>query len=441
MKLPEPAPDWRKIIGQSPANILLHSRQSLKDLILKANEKYVYWDEFKYLSLPQDVSYEDAWTYLKLSRNANSRPTPITDVHNGKNFTYGVTDRILKELEFINRFAGGTIPFDQPAIHEREKERYILHSLIEEAISSSLLEGAATTREKARELLVSGKQPKNKAEQMIVNNYRTMMKIKSLIDEPLSPELIKQLHQMLTADTLDNPDKVGQFRTDTDTIHVVDGRDNTILYDPPAAEYVDPMITNLCASANQSDDIFLSPIIKAIALHFWLGYIHPFVDGNGRTARALFYWYILKHKYWFFEYVSISSIVLKAPMQYARAYLYSERDDNDLTYFINFHLRVIHTSIEELWNYVTKKQKEVAYLEKEVRHYNDINYRQKEIVSDALRHPNKHYTIQLIQNMFNVVYQTARTDMLQLEKKGLFKKHRIGKTFDFVFITDHIKNS
>ena len=81
--------------------------------------------------------------------------------------------------------------------------------------------------------------------------------------------------------------------------------------------------------------------IRAIILHFWLAYGHPFVDGNGRTARALFYWAMLHEGYWLFEFISISNILRKAPAQYGLSFLYSETDDNDLTYFIVAQTKVI----------------------------------------------------------------------------------------------------
>lgn len=43
-----------------------------------------------------------------------------------------------------------------------------------------------------------------------------------------------------------------------------------------------------------------------------IAYMHPFVDGNGRTARALFYWYMLKSGYWLTEYLSISRVIAKS---------------------------------------------------------------------------------------------------------------------------------
>lgn len=52
-------------------------------------------------------------------------------------------------------------------------------------------------------------------------------------------------------------------------------------------------------------------------LHFMLGYEHPFVDGNGRVARAMFDWAMLRNGYWLFEFISVSRIIRQAPAKYA----------------------------------------------------------------------------------------------------------------------------
>ena len=79
------------------------------------------------------------------------------------------------------------------------------------------------------------------------------------------------------------------------------------------------MIEALCDYANRETDDFEHPTIKAIALHCWLALIHPFADGNGRTARALFYLFMLKNDYWLFEYLSISRVILRRRAQYERS--------------------------------------------------------------------------------------------------------------------------
>lgn len=79
----------------------------------------------------------------------------------------------------------------------------------------------------------------------------------------------------------------------------------------------------------------------APGLHFALGYEHPFRDGNGRVARALFYWFMFKNDFSAFRYIAISTRLRNAPVKYGRSYLHTEADDLDLTYFIDFQCSVV----------------------------------------------------------------------------------------------------
>ena len=192
---------------------------------------------------------------------------------------------------------------------------------------------------------------------MIVNNYRTIRRLKELRDKPLSRELILEIHTEITQGTLENESDETDFRT-TDDIVVGSKADPTKIYHyPPECAKIPAMIDDLIAFANE-DDEFIHPIVKAIILHFLIGYIHPFNDGNGRTARALFYWFALKHHYDLLEYISISRIFIHAPAQYSRAYLLTETDSNDMTYFIDFNIHIISQALEELKRYIVQKKKE-----------------------------------------------------------------------------------
>lgn len=83
-----------------------------------------------------------------------------------------------------------------------------------------------------------------------------------------------------------------------------------------------------------------------------IGYDHPFVEGNGRTARALFYWSLARSGYWLMEYISISRLLKQAPAQYGSAYMYSETDENDTTYFILHQISIIERAIDALYEYL-----------------------------------------------------------------------------------------
>jgi Fic family protein len=308
---------------------------------------------------------------------------------------------------------------------------------MEEAIASSQLEGAATTRKSAKELLRSGRKPVNNAEQMILNNYQTIKEIGSYKDRLLDFELIKHIQGTLTRNTLDRPEYVGRFRTSEDKIDVIDIRDNEVLFTPPDASEIEARLNIFFQYVNTEEiDEFVHPVIKAVIIHFWFAYIHPFVDGNGRTARGLFYWYLLKRGYSNFEYLSISRILKNSPTQYAKAYLYSEIDDCDLTYFLVYNLRAIHLAINAFQVYLKNKQEEISEAARFIREYPDLNYRQHDLLCGAVADHAIRYTLKFVRNTYNVVYETARTDLAKLVKKGFFEKKKIGREYYFVPVED-----
>jgi Fic family protein len=184
------------------------------------------------------------------------------------------------------------------------------------------------------------------------------------------------------------------------------------------------------------EEEFIHPVVKAIILHFWLAYVHPFNDGNGRTARALFYWYMLKNRYWFFEYMSISRKIVKSRNQYYRSFLYSETDAGDMTYFIVYHLRAISAAIKELKRYIDRKKSEFAYAIQQWSNYPSLNYRQKDVLKKALQDKLLTFSIKSHMQRYNVVHQTARSDLLGLYEAGLVTRYKQGKAFYFAAADD-----
>ncbi|MGV8084141.1 MAG: Fic family protein [Coriobacteriia bacterium] len=404
----------------------------LSDVLKRAQNDYLYWDKFKQLPMPDGVSPAEAWAFVKLMRNLNSRPTaiPAADGH----YTYVLTENALRTLHNIDKWAGGWDPTTIPhAPHDEERERYILSSLLEEAIASSQIEGASTTRRRAKEMLLNAEKPKDRGERMILNNYLTMKQISKHLDAPITPELLRELHETITTGTLP-PEDVGVFRT-TDDVVVADGV-NGVLYTPPQAAEVPVMVAALCDYANREEKDFEHPAIKAIALHFWLALIHPFVDGNGRTARALFYLFMLKNNYWLFEYLAISRVILRRRAQYEKAYLYAEIDDSDFTYFLLFNLNAIETALKETRNYIDRKAAEDAEIEHQIEGDFGLNYRQRTALSRALKKPTATFTIQSHATSHGIVRATARTDLMDLRERGYLASHKRGRQVVFTAAPD-----
>ena len=302
-----------------------------------------------------------------------------------------------------------------------DQKRYLIGALCEEAIASSEIEGAVVTRKEAKEMLLRNQKPQNRDEQMVANNFRTIQKLNQCRDQPLTVELLLEIQRELTEKAIDDPEDSGRFRRPDEKVEVWDDEDHQILHvPPPAGELLDRM-RQLCdfANANGKENAdFIHPVIRAVLLHFWLAYDHPFVDGNGRTARALFYWSMLRHRYWLVEYLTISSIIREHPKQYARAFLNTEQDDNDLTYFLLYHTHVIERSIQAFQEYLTRKIKEKKRLA-QVLLPAIFNERQQAILLEAQKDPEATFTYESHARLHQVTPATARNDLLNLETKKM----------------------
>jgi Fic family protein len=393
--------------------------------------RYLHWDEVKHRTPPEGLTHEDWWFGLKMHRQTASRSIPLVD-EGGKRFQFCVPDPVADLLHQIDRGGGTFVVIPEQVTSAEHRDRYVVRSLMEEAITSSQLEGAATTRDVAKKMLSEGRKPRNRSERMIVNNYLTMRHIRKLKDQPLTPELVFQIHREISEDALDTLDGAGRFRRTDENINVSDGQGTVFHTPPPAGELPDRMKA-MCAFANgTSQTPFIHPVIKAIMLHFWLAYDHPFVDGNGRTARALFYWQMLRSKYWLFEFISVSQFLRKAPVQYGTAFLHTETDGNDLTYFIIHQAEVIRSALQDLHEYVGRKSSETRSCLDTLQKHPELNHRQQALISHAVRHPGFAYNIAGHRARHDVAYQTARTDLLDLAVLRLLEQRKAGRTLVFV---------
>lgn len=154
----------------------------------------------------------------------------------------------------------------------------------------------------------------------------------------------------------------------------------------------------------------------------------PFEDGNGRTARVLFYWSMLRRGCWLTEFLAISEILKRAPSKYARSFIYTEQDDGDLTYFHHYQLRVIERSVKRLNEYLQLKMREVREFQKSLALLpGEFNYRQLAVLEHAVRNPSANFTAQSHSRSHGVTVETARQDLLTLERMNLLRKARVGK--------------
>lgn len=430
MKLPVPAPLLHEILDRHPDQIMALVNRGIGPEIKGV---YEHWDKLRHRTPPDGLSSELWWAGIKMSRNGMARNIPLLDIKQ-RPFHVSLTDSMQRRLHYVDREAAGAIRGANSSLEG--PQIYLIRSLIEEAMTSSQLEGAATTRVVAKEMLSTGRPPRDHGETMIYNNYAVMKDIRDWHTRPFTPEAIMELHATLTANTLEG-DQCGRLRTAEDHIVLYDrGSPPTLLHTPPPARELPARLQRLCDFANKvSTDEFLHPVVRAIAIHFQIGYDHPFCDGNGRTARILFYWSMLKSGYWMTEFLSISSILRKSPGNYLRAYLYTESDERDLSYFIAQQLDVIEQAIKGLHAYIARKTEENRKVDKLLRSADilgqNLNHRQRALLANAIHDPGRSYTVANHQTAHRVTYPTALNDLKHLEQVGLLTKRKIGKALHF----------
>ena len=388
--------------------------------------RYLHWDEFKWRVKRGDDEIA-AWVATKITRKARAKHLQQLQAEKESCFSYSIPDSLHARLHSIDKMMsrGQEIRDGNNFITSSDKQHYFVKSLmLEEAITSSQLEGASTTREVAKEMLKKSLAPKDKSQQMIFNNYQLMKKAIERRNEELSIEFILELHKIATYKAIDNAAISGHLRQNNNII-VTDLYGENV-FCPPKSHIIKSRLNNLCDFANQDHSQgsnFIHPIIKAIILHFMIAYIHPFGDGNGRTARAIFYWSILKSgDYWLFEYVSISKFIKEKRGAYDKAFIYTETDDFDLTYFIYNQVETIEKAVKSLYEYIDKKRAEFYEFMNWVNRSplaKTLNRGHLEILKEAWKSPGQEFTAKQVAIDFGVTENTARNYLTALIDKDL----------------------
>lgn len=452
MKVPQMPPKLTEYIATLDAkerNSYIMNFSMKRAKVVDDKGRYAHWDKLQYRPLPENVdSHLEYWHLIKVARKIVAKETIFQDKENYP-FSYVEFDKLNQLKDWVLENATGSINAPTQVKEKSTKNTFLIKSVIEESISSSQMEGASTTRRIAKEMLRTGRDPKDLSETMIVNNYRAMNFIRQILkdddDIELTPAIIFELHKIVTDDTLTGEDegKGGILRTNEDMIAVHDPKSNDILHMPPKAENLPERLQLLCDFANgktDKDNTYMPPVIRAIITHFMMGYDHFFVEGNGRTARALFYWIMIKNNYWLMEYVSISSVIKKRQTEYLLAYLHTESDENDLTYFILQQLEVIKDAIKEFHDHVKKqaeKDQDILAMFKASPIRESLNSRQIALIRNALKNPGNAYTVNSHKNSHACSNEASRKDLLALSDEfNLLVKSRAGASWLFLAPND-----
>jgi Fic family protein len=428
MRFPALPPDFRPTSVADFEAIFPHLAPTLSD------GRYLHWDDLRRRPPPAGLRLEQWWGAQKMARGGARVLIPGFVDSEGRPFSYcrlDAIDRATHQLDGRDAVREMVEAIGDDAV----RAEYRIDQLMEEAISSSVLEGAQlTTRARAKAMIRDGRAPSAQGERMVVNNYLAMHRLLELAQGgPAARDLglddLLEIHAILGAGALDAPSSEGRLRTAADDVRVEDAVTGETWFIPPPASELKKRLAVMLAFANrETERPFLHPLLRAIILHFWVAYLHPFVDGNGRMARALFYWQMLRSRYDFAQYLSISGPIERSRKAYYRAFVLTETDDGDLTYFLLHQLHVLERATDDLIQHLTRRSQQLEQLALVLSEAQMLNHRQQSVLAHLVRQAGAAVTVRGHASSHDVTYLTARKDLQDLEGRALLRRVRVGKT-------------
>jgi len=393
-----------------------------------SNDKYLYRDKIKFQTLPEELeNHEELWYIIKNMRLL----FPIIVKDKKWDFFRFEKPKFLEELlHKLDLSLWWTFLWIN--FNDNERKIFLQNGIAEESISTSQLEWAMTSSKEAREMIQKWRKAITKDEKMILNSYKAMQFINNeeFLKQKLSLESLLELQYILTKNTLEDNTQEWIFRKDSDEIIIQNSTWTETYHIPPNESILKEELKNLISFANDEDKEFIHPFIKAIILHFWIWYLHPFCDWNGRTARSLFYWYLLKKWYWGFSYIPISTSIKNSKIQYSDAYIYSEQDNNNFTYFLVYIANKTKQAFVEFEKYIEKKRSQQKSIIKYVSHL-WLNDRQTKLISYFMKNPENYTNNSIHKNYYWIAIDTAKRDLEDLLNKWFLTKQKQWKYVNY----------
>ena len=373
-------------------------------------DRYLPRDEIIH-RLPVAMPIDSFWPKLEDARRHQAIELPL-NARNKEPFRFVLNKSIENQCDRIAAMARRDFVFDGSVFDTMAED-----AVIDEAVYSSLIEGAFTSRKEAARFIHARTEPENKAEQMVRNNYHALTYVLEHLTEPVTEEILINIAEIVTKGASEV--EVSGYRSTPFYINDSNG----VIYTPPDADEVPEMMGQLIDFIQNSS---LHPVLKACIAHFYFVYVHPFGDGNGRTARALSYMMLLRSGYDFFRYFSISDIVAKERGKYYHAIKNTEDSDGDMTYFIDFYSDMLARTVQKtedhliLHVYAGQKIRELTSSGK-------LNERQLKGAKWILESQQSQITVEAWRKKLKISVETARQDLLLLCDQGLLVRTMQGK--------------
>jgi Fic family protein len=327
---------------------------------------------------------------------------------------YTITPKINKALVEIERVRGflDAVKLKDDWIADMQKKALIL-----ESHHSTHIEGTALSLEQAKNIL-EGKKVKgvNRDDEKELLNYKKAMDFLSRYlgkDDPVSEGVVRELHKIIVKGVRGENADPGNYRKIQN--YVVNSRTREVIYTPPGPLDVAHLMREFTEWINKAGDV--SPVLVAGIAQFQFVHIHPFIDGNGRTARLLSTLILYKTGYDFKRLFTISEYYDKDRPAYYQA-IQSVRNNNmDMTAWLEYFVDGLRSQMEE----IRQKGEQLIKQDVTLQRIKEIGLKKRQ--EKAVKHliVNGTLAVNEYQAIASCIRRTAQRDLEELVEKSIIK--------------------
>jgi Fic family protein len=410
----------------------LLSEEGLGELIKDLTARYHSWAEFSARPLPSQLKHDALWELLKLLFRAGGIEVPIPDLE-GNEYWYHRTHELADMVAAIQCLCRGDSDLYRNLTMIQNRS-VLVQSRIDETIAAASLDGLEISKADVQGMLQLDRVPRNNTERLVRNTLTALDDLPHLIDVPFSKELFWHLRYLL----LEGVDVRG--------INVRSPRLGLIapVYDNQDTQRVaDRQLEFISAYLNHTTgEVHDHAVLRALLLPDLFRFYRPLPDSNSEVGRLAFRLYALKAGLpvlgmlplsrakldWEEERHQHGSTVTLPPAAYHAA---RDHDGTDLTAYYTLSVQLALVALQDLSYKLRKLQERDEELRALLQRDPEINHRQRSILGRALRDPTAEFRIAYHKNTHNVVYATARADLLELAEKGFLEIGKSGRAMVF----------
>lgn len=250
-----------------------------------------------------------------------------------------------EKLAYLNSSTGVNLNAVK-LLYTPQNSAYGTKAIEDEIVATSAIESIDFSRDSVRKIL-KGYAPKDEEENRILG-LKNGFEFISNKDNKITEENIYKLYMMSIGDFLDDENKLkdGSFYRHDSVYVMSDKIEHSGISSAKLPEYMSDFVS----FANSEDKI--NELVKATMLHFYIAYIHPYFDGNGRMARLIHMWYLIQKGYETTLFIPFSNYIEKSRKKYYDAYTLAEENSKlsgvlDITPFLLYFTENVYDKMVE----------------------------------------------------------------------------------------------